>query len=687
MTVASSPPSPSLPAKAAAPRAALDGGWRSAAPRFFQRHGDLLVAAWVLVGAAVMIVPLPTQVLDVLLAANLAGAVSLLVVSLEAGEALRIAALPTLLLVTTLFRAALAIAATRLVLGHANAGTVIAAFGRLVAGRNVVVGAVVFVVLTLVQFLVIAKGAERVAEVAARFTLDALPGKQLAIDAELRAGHIDRGEADRRRRALGRESQFFGAMDGAMKFVRGDAVAGLAILGVNIIGGLAVGILQRGMDPARALETYTILTIGEGLVAQIPALLTATAAGIVVTRVAAEDEPAPFGRELGRQLARHPRALALAAGLLGLLALAPGLPLAPLGLLAVGLGWAAWRLHGARPQGSSLAAATPPSSRPHEAMTAEPAGPLSLRVGASLRIALDADVPLGGGLREALGLARADLVESLGLVWPATALEDLATTHRSATPDPAPWAFMLRLHGTPLAAGEILQPPAAALATPLAPGPATRALALSLRDAAHRHAAELLGVEETHRLLAACEASHPSLVREVVPKLVSVVALNAVLRRLLDEKVSLRPFPEILAALAAAPERERHPAALALRARQALKRELTFQHLNAQGHIEAVLLDPLLEDTLREALRESDDGPQLALEPELASDIREAVERSLAEARRAGAHLAVVLTSSPLRPHLRHLLRNLAPLPPVLAFEELLPHTPIFPFANARVAD
>ncbi|HEY8925996.1 MAG TPA: FHIPEP family type III secretion protein, partial [Polyangia bacterium] len=307
---------------------------------FLTRHSDLALAGLVVAIVAMMIVPLPAALLDGLLALNIAGAVTLLLVSIYVSDALRIATFPTLLLLTTLFRLALEVSASRLILLRADAGAVIHAFGSFVVAGNLVVGAVIFVILTIIQFVVISKGAERVAEVAARFTLDALPGRQMAIDAELRAGHIDADEARRRRASLGRESQLFGSMDGAMKFVKGDAVAGVIVLGVNIIGGLAVGVLQRGLDLGAAARAYTLLTIGSGLVAQIPALVISTAAGIVVTRVAAEDEGTDthLGREIARQVLGQPKAIAVAAVLLAGLGLVPGLPVGPFVVLAAGLG-------------------------------------------------------------------------------------------------------------------------------------------------------------------------------------------------------------------------------------------------------------------------------------------------------------------------------------------------------------
>ena len=305
------------------------------------RYSDLALAGLVVAIVGMMIVPLPTPLLDLLISVNIAVAVVLLLVAIYVSEALKIATFPTLLLLTTLFRLALEVSATRLILLRADAGEVIRAFGNFVVAGNLVVGAVVFLILTMVQFIVISKGSERVAEVAARFTLDAMPGKQMAIDAELRAGHIDHNEARRRRAALARESQLFGSMDGAMKFVKGDAIAGIVVLAVNIVGGLVIGVLQRGLDVATAAKTYTVLTIGEGLVSQIPALVISTAAGIIVTRVASEEEGAHLGRDIGSQVMAQPKAIAIAAGLLLLLAVVPGLPGVPFITLAAVLGFVA----------------------------------------------------------------------------------------------------------------------------------------------------------------------------------------------------------------------------------------------------------------------------------------------------------------------------------------------------------
>src|SRR3954451_19698791 len=298
---------------------------------------ELGLALLVISVVAMMIVPLPTWLLDVLIASNLSLSVAILLVVLYVPDALAIATFPTLLLLTTLFRLALNVSSTRLILLQANAGEVIKAFGGFVVKGNYVVGAVVFLVLTIIQFIVIAKGSERVAEVGARFVLDAMPGKQMAIDAEVRAGTLDGNEARRRRRLLSRESQFYGSMDGAMKFVKGDVIASLVITVINILGGLAIGVGQKGMPVVDALKRYGLLTIGDGLVSQIPALVLSTAAGVLVTRVASEDPDTPLGQELASQLFGMPKALRVAAGFVLLLGLVPGLPAPPFLALAVGL--------------------------------------------------------------------------------------------------------------------------------------------------------------------------------------------------------------------------------------------------------------------------------------------------------------------------------------------------------------
>jgi type III secretion protein V len=633
------------------------------------RYADLALAALVVAIVGMMIVPLPAFALDLLIALNIGVAVTLLLVSIYVADALRIATFPTLLLLTTLFRLALEVSATRLVLVRADAGQVIAAFGSFVVAGNVVAGAVIFFILTVIQYVVVSKGAERVAEVAARFTLDALPGRQMAIDADLRAGHIDGEEARRRRAALARESQLFGAMDGAMKFVKGDAVAGIVILGVNIVGGLVIGVVQRGMDVATAARTYTLLTIGEGLVAQIPALVIALAAGVVVTRVASEDDGAGrggshLGREIGAEILGHPKALAFAAGLLGVLALVPGLPAAPFLILAGAIGLVAWRLlrEDAGPRGARRLRAAQGDWPADDVRYSSPAPvavpsrppPLAIELGSELAAALGG-AAAGRRLAASLVPAVADrLLAETGLPLPEVAFRAPATGLPARS-------YRVRLDDVPIAER---QAPADAHA-------AEEQIAGDLTALMRRHGHERLGIQETQVLLAALERTHPALVREIVPRLVTLPVLAGVLRRLAAEGISLRALPEILdsfGALAGRPAAERDAATLAEHARAALRRAITFRHTR-DGAVAALALDPIIEDTLREALHATPAGDQLALEPALRADILTAVGRAL----QAAPPGPVVLAAPDLRPHVRRLLEPAYPDLSVLSPQELLP--------------
>ena len=641
------------------------------------RHADLALAGVVVSIVGMMIVPLPTVLLDLLISVNIAAAVTLLLVAIYVTDALKIATFPTILLITTLFRLALEVSATRLILLRADGGDVIRAFGNFVVAGNLVVGAVIFLILTMIQFIVISKGSERVAEVAARFTLDAMPGKQMSIDAELRAGHIDHTEARRRRAALARESQLYGSMDGAMKFVKGDAIAGIVVLAVNIVGGLVIGIVQRGMDAATAARTYTVLTIGEGLVAQIPALVISTSAGIIVTRVASEEEGAHLGREIGSQILAQPRAIAIAAGLLGLLALVPGLPTVPFLTLAIVLGGVAWGLSRpttARPavSASGEPAATAPSATrpgaPVDALTYAPVlTPVAVEVGAELGALLGGSVGDAGVFAtEVVPRLRERLFAELGLPLPAVRL-------RPGTPGLTEGAFVIRLNEVPLAGGDV---PRVEWAT--AGEQIGEAVLTSLRRYGH----ELFGLEEAQNLLEALERTHPALVREVVPKLISPVLLTDILRRLVEEGISLRNLRDILGALADWAPHERDPVALTEHVRGALRRAITHQHASEGGVLAAYLLDPMIEDTIRESIQKTPTGSYLALEPQLSRDIVAAVSRAVGPDRPSRA---VLLTGAEIRRYVRRLVESEHPEVAVLSFQELAPEAQIRPIGRISV--
>jgi len=674
---------------------------------------DLLLAVAALAIVSLLVAPLPPWLLDLGLAANLALSATILLAALFAPEALRLASFPTLLLLTTLYRLALEVSSTRLVLSRGHAGRVIEAFGHVVVAGNYVVGAVVFAILTLVQFLVVAKGGERVAEVAARFTLDALPGKQMSIDADLRAGAIDQAEARRRRRALEREGQLYGAMDGALKFVKGDVLAGIAIVVVNVAGGLVAG-LMRGMPLEAAARRYALLAIGDGLVAQIPALLVSVAAGVVVTRVAAEEEGGTLAGELGRQLFTDPRALAAVSVLCGGLGLLPGLPLLPFAALAAATGAGAFvadRRKTAGTESTGRPGGGPRGDRHRQGMDGPPglapAAQVALELAPDLaelvtRAATDSDaarVPGSAGrLLDALG---DDLWRAVGVRLPHVEV-------RAASALP-PGAWRLLLDEVPAAAGRA--PPSEAVAlmpaselaalgiaaaaeldplsgarlarisavdahrvAPLAPvrGPIER-LGAALAAALREHAHHFVGVQEVHGLLEALEPSHPALVNEV-SRQVPAPVLAEVLRRLLEERVPARPLRKILEAVlegGAAQE----PAALAESCRRALNRQIAHHHAPA-GVLEALLLDPGADAALR---RSRLDGAP-ALDPDGHANLLAAVERALSALDEG--RMPVIITEPMLRRGLRQIIAPRFPRLAVLSYDELPPCLPVRPLGK-----
>jgi type III secretion protein V len=632
------------------------------------RHSDLALAALVVSIVGMMIVPLPTFAMDLLITLNIAVAVTLLLISVYVTDALRIATFPTLLLLTTLFRLALEVSATRLILLKANAGEVIHAFGNFVVAGNLVVGAVIFLILTVIQFVVISKGAGRVAEVAARFTLDAMPGKQMSIDAELRAGHIDQEQARHRRIVLARESQLFGAMDGAMKFVRGDAVAGLVVLAVNIGGGLIIGIVQRGLDLGAATRTYTVLTIGAGLVAQIPALVISTAAGIIVTRVASEEEGAHLGRDIAAQVLGQPKAIAIAAGLLVLLALVPGLPTVPFLILGAVLGFVAFRLlRSPTKDGTHQRAEGGASERSRSELPAPMLTPIAIDLGTELsaRLCPDGD---SGTLGESLGTSlRERLFTDLGILLPRVHVR-LSVSGLAAN------SYIIRLNDFPLGRGEI----------PVDRFPeAEQILRDELIVLLHRYGHEFVGIQETQTLLDALEQTHPALVHEVVPKLIAPTLLADVLSRLVEEGISLRNLKDILGALAEWAPIEREPVALTEHVRAALRRAITYRHASTDGVLPAYLLDPMIEEAVREAIHKTATGSYLALEPQLSREIVQAVGRAVG-GREVGAAAPVILTSVDIRRYVRRLVEIEYPRIAVLSFPELAPEAQVHSLGRIR---
>ena len=600
------------------------------------RVAELAIAALVIAVVVMLIVPVPRPLLDGLLALNIGIAVALLMASLFTPSPLSFSSFPTLLVITTLFRVGLEVSTTRLILADADAGEVVHAFGSSVVASNLVVGLVVFAVITIVQLIVVSRGAERVAEVSARFALDAMPGKQMAIDAELRAGAIDADTARKRRADLERESSLYGAMDGAMRFVKGDAIAAIIIVVINLIGGLVIGVGSRGLSAGEAIRTYSLLSIGAGLVAQIPSLLVAVASGLLVTRVASAGDRA-LGDDLGAQLGGSPRVLGGAAILLVGLALVPGLPIAPfilLGLLAAG--------------GALLAArARPATTKLDEEGAAAVRGP---RLTLQLPTAWRGDV---AALHRTLAETRADITRKTGIPIPPFAI---------ARGDLGDDEVALVVDGTPVSWGSLDQLPATL--AQLAP--------------------ELIGIDRTAALVDRAAATAPVLVREVVPRLVSLPVLTEVLRQLAREQVPLDDMPAILEAIALAPSPQggftaRDVHALVEQLRGQLRRQISARWA-PRGQLAVYTVDAMIEDAVRTAIDRRDGAQVLALEPAIAQDIIAAVRGKL------GTGPAVILTSGDVRRHLRALLEPELPDVAILAAHELAPGTSVTTAGRIDVA-
>ncbi|RMH43362.1 MAG: EscV/YscV/HrcV family type III secretion system export apparatus protein [Deltaproteobacteria bacterium] len=685
----------------------------------FRKHADLVLAGLVVSIIGMMIVPLPTFLLDILLSLNVTLAVVLLMVSIYIGDALRIAAFPTILLVTTLFRLGLNVSTTRLILRDGYAGEVIESFGQFVVAGNIVVGAVIFLILTLIQFIVIAKGSERVAEVAARFTLDAMPGKQMSIDADLRAGNIDQAEAQRRRSALQRESQMYGSMDGAMKFVKGDAIAGILITVINIVGGLIIGVVMRGMSAGDAAAKYTVLTIGDGLVSQIPALVISLSAGMIVTRVASEDEGAHLGHDIVTQVLAQPKAIAVAAVLLALLGIIPGLPTVPFLLLSAGTGALAYSLRMREAAAGDGAAAGAPApavaagrrargGRPGAADAFAPTGivPAAIELAPDLAAAVGATDTEGSFFTETIPQIRRALYRDLGVVLPGV--------RARTVPALPPNGFVVRIAELPMHQGTVrtdvclvdeepdrvavLNVPAEAAPHPISGRTITavpvaaagvvqqagltawtpaQVLAMTVASTLRKYAHEFIGIQETQALLDELEKTAPALVAEVVPKVASAHLLAEVLRRLVEEQISIRDLRAILHAMAEWAPNEKDPVILTEYVRSALARHITHEFA-PDGTLVAWLIDPMIEDTIRGAIQKTATGSFLALDPQTAADILAAFRKAFASLG-PDAPPPIVLTTMEVRRYVRRLIEIELPDVVVLSFQDLRPDVNIQP--------
>ena len=671
------------------------------------RYSDIGLAIMVICIIGIMIVPLPPFLLDLLLATNMTLGVTLLMISLYLPNALSLASFPSILLVTTLFRLALNVSSTRLILLYGYAGEVITSFGQFVVAGDYIVGFVIFLILTLIQFIVIAKGAERVSEVSARFTLDALPGKQMSIDADLRAGLIDVDDARKRREYLGRESQFYGAMDGAMKFVKGDAIAGIIISVINVAAGLTIGVAVKGYDFATAAKKYTLLTIGDGLVSQIPSLIIATAAGIITTRVAsAAGEESSLGREIGVQILAQPKAIAISAGMLAGLGLIPGLPTIPffaLAAMAGGLSWSLMRTKEQKDKEEIRAQVMEPkvTSSEDEGKRLPVAVPVILETSPQVTPLVDVEVDGGRFIQELIPQMRDWMFNELGIYFPGVrvrgdaqyldentymiyinevpAASGIVHADRVFTAENLEQLHLMGIDGdrAPHPAGEKngmwissedadkLPPASGALIQP------DEYIAVHLAHVLKRNVDELLGIQDVQNILDLMEQQgYEALVKSVVPKLVSVQRFSDILRRLLREDVSIKNMRLILEALAEWGAFENDPVYLTEYVRMHLKHYIAFKFTGGRPVMSVYTLDRQIEQAVESGIQQSASGSSLALDPAVSQSILEAFREPLAGTEKVKP-APIVLTQLEVRYFVKRMLEFEFPHVVVLSYQEL----------------
>jgi flagellar biosynthesis protein FlhA len=667
------------------------------------KYTDLIAAGVVVLVVVMLIIPLPPMLLDLLITLNISCALAIVVTTLYVKKALEFSVFPTLLLITTLFRLAINISVTRLILLHGDAGHVVEAFGHFVIGGNIVVGLVVFLILIVIQFVVVTNGAGRVAEVGARFTLDAMPGKQMAIDADLNAGQITEDEARRRRAEISEEADFYGAMDGASKFVKGDAMAAILITAINLVGGVVIGVFMQHRPFGEAIQHFSLLSVGDGLAAQIPALLISVATGIIVTRAASSED---LGSQVVSQIGAQQRAPMVAGVVICFFALIPGLPKIP--FLVIGglfifagraLGKTAAATESAEVERLAAAAALPPvpTSPRDQVQDALSLDPLELCIGFGLVPLVDGSA--GGSLLQRVSAVRRQIAAEVGTIIPSVRIHDEIGLQSHE--------YSVKVRGTEVARGQIMaghqlaldpgdafgnldgiptQDPAYGMAAVWitdAQRAEAEALGYTVVDAEsvvvthltetiRRHTADLLTRQDVRTLLDSLKEHNAAVVDEVVPDLLSVGELQRVLQALLREGVSIRDLGAIVEAAGDRARVTRDPELLAEYARQALGRTIVSPYLDAERTLRAITLDPHLEQEVSDAIAQTPDGEYLAMDPTraqaLVHQLSNHVEQAVTRGRRP-----VLICSSRVRRHLRRLCEQALPQLSVCAYNEIAP--------------
>jgi flagellar biosynthesis protein FlhA len=667
------------------------------------RHTDLLAAIAVVMVVTMLVVPLPAALLDLLITLNISAALTIVVATMYLGKALDFAAFPSLLLLTTMFRLAINVSVTRLILTTGDAGSVVKAFGQFVVSGNVVVGLVIFLILVVIQFVVVTNGAGRVAEVGARFTLDAMPGKQMAIDADLNAGLITDEQARNRRKEIAQEADFYGAMDGASKFVKGDAMAAVIITAINLVGGIVVGMLQHHLSFGEATHQFSLLTVGDGLAAQIPALLISVATGIIVTRAASDRD---LGSDIANQILRQRKAPLVAAGAICLFALVPGLPKLPFLVIGGIFGAIGWSVRKGMPgeEDPALQAAAAPAALPaggsgsEEALGRLSVDALELAIGFGLVPLVDGGS--SGALLRRVSMIRRQIAGELGIVIPPVRIHDELGMDSHE--------YLLKVRGSEVARARIM--PGHLLA--MDPGDAVGGLqgipteepafglpavwvhesaraeaetlgytvvdaesmiVTHLTETIRSHAAELLSRQDVKTLLDQLKETNAAVVEEIVPEVLSLGEIQRVLQALLSEGVAVRDLGTIMEAIGDKARITRDTGLLTEYARQALGRAITAPHLDERLCLRAITLDPAIEQEVATSITQTTDGEYLAIDPPRAQAIVGALRAQVDHATAGGGRGAVLLCSARVRRHLRRLIAQAQPHLPVCSYNEIAP--------------
>tara|TARA_B100000315_G_scaffold176385_1_gene164871 strand:- start:1424 stop:3487 length:2064 start_codon:yes stop_codon:yes gene_type:complete len=670
------------------------------------KYSELILAGGVVGILIIMVMPLPTVILDSLLSFSITFSVIILLVSMYMPQALEFSVFPSLLLIVTLYRLSLNIASTRIILLHGNEGTnaagqVIRSFGDFVVGGNYVVGMVVFLILVIINFVVITKGSVRTSEVAARFTLDAIPGKQMGIDADLNAGMINEKEAQKRRRELEQEADFYGSMDGAIRFVRGDAIAGIIITGVNILGGFFIGVLQQGMDLSQAAEVYTTLTIGDGLVSQLPALVISTAAGIVVTRASSDKS---LGREIAGQLLFHPKAFAIASAVLFFFGMVPGLPHFAFFVLAITVGVIAYLTFESQKTAQAekvkkIEEEKAPVQERVESIL--PLDAVELEVGYELIPLVDAS--RDGELLNRIKSIRRQFALEIGIIVPPVHIRDNLQLK--------PNEYSILVKGTEVARGELMmgnflamnpgaeagdiggiptQEPTFGLPatwiTESEKGKAQMAgytvvdnatvVTTHIKEIIKNYAHDLLGRQETQALLDNVKETHPKAVEDIIPNLLSLAQVQTILQNLLKEQVSIRDILTILEILGKFAPTTKDTELLTEYVRQALARPISNQYQTAKGEIPVLTVDQKVEDILTSSIQRTEFGSYVSIEPDMATNLLKKIKDALEKISPMEIQ-PVILSSQNIRVHLKKLTERFIPNLVCLSHNEIAPKAKI----------